>query len=347
MKATWYIRYLLSIVPACIVINGNLLGGYWALGGALFIAVLLLIIDLLLKEDRSPIPQTLQLVPDLILGAHVFFQSACVFSLLYGVQSGILEGRVMWWAIASTGVNSGFEGIISAHEMIHRKQLFWQKFGIWNLLTVNYAHFFVEHIRNHHRHVGTPRDPATARYGETVYGFFLRTVPQQFISAIHLEATRLRRNNRSPFGLRNFVVRVTLSEAAICITLYFAWSKWVMMAFVIQSLIAIFLLEYVNYIEHYGLVREEGKKVNPTHSWQSDLPVSRFALIELSRHPDHHLTASKPFYKLESYEESPVMPLGYFGSFYTALIPPLWFRIVNPVLKQYLAQQSILRETPE
>jgi alkane 1-monooxygenase len=346
MKAAWYIRYLLSILPACIVIYGNLRGGIWALGGAIFIAALLLVIDLLLKEDRSPIPQTVQLVPDLILGAHVLFQTASVVSLLHGIHSGVLEGRIMWWAMISTGVNSGFEGIISAHEMIHRKAVLWQKLGIWNLLTVNYAHFYVEHIRNHHRNVGTPEDPATARFGETVYGFFLRTVPQQYFSALNLEATRLRRNSRSPFGLRNFVMRATLGEFIVCLSLYFLFGKWVLMAFLGQSLIAVFLLEYVNYVEHYGLVRERGKKVNATHSWQSDLPISRFALIELSRHPDHHITASKPFYKLESYEESPVMPLGYFGSFYTALIPPLWFRVVNPVLKKYLEKQSISRETP-
>jgi alkane 1-monooxygenase len=339
MSTTLYTRYLLSIVPAIITIYGNLHGGFWALAGALFVAVLLFIIDMLMKEDRSPIPTGSSLFPNTILGAHVIFQTATVASLLYGIHSGILEGRVMWWAIASTGINSGFEGIISAHEMIHRKQVLWQKLGIWNLLTVNYAHFYVEHIRNHHRNVGTRLDPATARYGENVYGFFLRTVPQQFFSALNIEATRLKRNNRAPYGIRNFVVRATISEMAIWVAMYFLLGKWVLIAFLVQSIIAFFLLEYVNYIEHYGLVREEGKKVNATHSWQSDLPISRFALIELSRHPDHHLMASKPYHTLESHEESPVLPLGYFGSFYTALIPPLWFRIVNPMLKEYLEKK--------
>lgn len=341
VKAAWYVRYLLSILPGCVVILGNLQGGWLALGGAAIIAGMLLVIDLLLKEDHSPIPQTFRLVPDAILAAHVLLQTACVFTLLYGVTSRTLQGREMWWAIASTGVNSGFAGIISAHEMIHRKEILWQKAGIWNLITVNYAHFFIEHIRNHHRNVGTTLDPATAKYGESVYGFFIRTVPQQFISALSIEATRLRRNNRAPYGLRNFVVRAMLAEIVIAITIYFLFGKWVLIAFFVQSVIAFFLLEYVNYIEHYGLVREEGKRVNATHSWQSDLPISRFALIELSRHPDHHITASKPFYKLDSYEESPVMPLGYFGSFYTALIPPLWFRMVHPVLKEYLARQTV------
>jgi alkane 1-monooxygenase len=221
----------------------------------------------------------------------------------------------------------------------------WQKLGIWNLITVNYAHFFVEHIRNHHRNVGTSRDPATARFGENVYGFFFRTVPQQYFSAVKIEAQRLKRNNYSGYGIRNFVVRASLAEVIICAALFYFFGRNVLIAYLVQSVIAVFLLEYVNYIEHYGLVRVEGKKVNATHSWQSDLPISRFALIELSRHPDHHLTASKPYHTLESHEESPVLPLGYFGSFYTALIPPLWFRVVNPVLKAYLNKQNLVSQT--
>src|SRR5215212_7953300 len=111
MKFTWHTRYLLSIVPAIITIFGNLHGGIWALAGALFVAVLLFVFDMLIKEDRSPIPVSSSLFPDAILGAHVIFQTATVASMIYGIQSGILEGRIMWWAIVSTGINSGFEGI--------------------------------------------------------------------------------------------------------------------------------------------------------------------------------------------------------------------------------------------
>ena len=108
----------------------------------------------------------------------------------------------------------------------------------------------------------------------------------------------------------------------------------VLLAFLLQSLIAIFLLEYVNYIEHYGLTRSENEKYSAAHAWQSDIPISRFTLIELSRHSDHHLRASKPFNTLVSHEDSPVLPSGYFGVFYLVLVPSRWFKLVHPILQK-------------
>lgn len=104
------------------------------------------------------------------------------------------------------------------------------------------------------------------------------------------------------------------------------------MVFLLQSLVANFLLEYTNYIEHYGLSRPENTRVNVELSWQSDKVLSRFVLIDLSRHSDHHFFASKPYHTLRSHEESPVLPAGYASSIYLALIPPLWFKIVDPLI---------------
>jgi alkane 1-monooxygenase len=113
-------------------------------------------------------------------------------------------------------------------------------------------------------------------------------------------------------------------------------------AYLVQSVVAVILLEYVNYIEHYGLKREKGKKVDVQHSWQSDTVSSRFMLFELSRHSDHHLKASKPYYTLESHQEAYILPSGYFGMFYIALIPPLWFRMVNPIITKRTAHGNHL-----
>lgn len=335
MPAKNSLRYLLSLSPGALVIFGNLKGGYWSLSAAAYTMVLLIGIERFLKEDKSPVEIDNAAVPNFILALHVLFHTAAIASLFYGIYSGILEGKFIWLAAASTGVCSGIEGINSAHEMIHRKQKSWQLGGIWNLLLVNYGHFFIEHVKGHHRYVGTPRDPATARYGESFYHFFVRTVPQQYFSALNIEASRLEKENRFGFTTSNFVIRITLIEILICFAIYFFLGKIILFAYLLQSVIAFFLLEYVNYIEHYGLIREEGKKVRATHSWQSDMPISRFALIELSRHSDHHLIASKPYHTLVSHHDSPVLPSGYFGSFYFALIPPLWFRMVHPALKAF------------
>ncbi|MEO6167858.1 MAG: alkane 1-monooxygenase [Chitinophagales bacterium] len=329
------LRYFLSLTPGALVIAGNLAGGWWSVMNTIYTMILLIGIEKLTKENRKVHDIDDGTVPNIVLSLHVLIHTVSIFSLLYGIYSGTLIGKFIWIASISTGISGGIEGINSAHELIHRKQWYARWGGIWNLLLVNYSHFYIEHIRGHHRYIGTPRDPATARYGESFYHFFARTVPAQFRSALRLEAGRLQKTSQLGFGWRNRVIQLFLLQVIICLAIYFWLGSVELLAYLHQSFIAFFLLEYVNYIEHYGLLRREGEKVNATHSWQCDLPISRFALIELSRHSDHHLTASKPYYQLISYEESPVLPAGYFGSFYWAMIPPIWFKKINPVLDEY------------
>jgi alkane 1-monooxygenase len=221
--------------------------------------------------------------------------------------------------------------------MIHRKQAAWRMLGIWNLVLVNYGHFFIEHVKGHHKWVGTAKDPATALYGESIYAFFLRTIPGQFISAFSIEAARLEKENKNKFSSQNFVVRITAMQLLLCGFIFAFFGLKVLIAYLLQSFIAILLLEYVNYIEHYGLVRDQNEKYAAQHAWQSDIIVSRFSLFELSRHSDHHLKASKPYQTLSSHESSPVLPSGYFGVFYVVLIPPLWFKLVHPILDKMKA----------
>ena len=330
------LRYLLSLTPGTLVIAGNLLGGWWSLANTIYTMVLLFGIERILKENKKVNDIDDGAVPNAILSAHVILHTMTIVSLIYGIYTSILVGKFIWYASVSTGISSGIEGINSAHELIHRKQWYARIAGIWNLLLVNYSHFYIEHVKGHHRYIGTPRDPATARFNESFYRYFVRTVPAQYKSAFSIEAERLKKNKNSKgYLMNNTVVQLTFIQIGICatITFFFGWIS--LIAYLNQSLIAFFLLEYVNYIEHYGLVRKEGLKVNATHSWQSDMPISRFALIELSRHSDHHITASKPYYKLVNYEESPMLPSGYFGSFYTALFPSS-HRIIKRCYKHFL-----------
>lgn len=333
------IRYLLSLTPGALVITGNLMGGWWAISNTIYTMILLIGIERFFKENKKVNDIDDGTVPNIILSLHILFHTLSIATLIYGIHAGILTGKFIWIASVSTGISSGIEGINSAHELIHRKQWFARLGGIWNLLLVNYSHFYIEHIRGHHRYIGTPRDPATAHYGESFYHFFIRTVPAQFKSALNLEAERLKNANKSGFTFNNLVIQYVLIQVGICATVYFLFGGIALLAYLHQSLIAFFLLEYVNYIEHYGLIRNGGEKVNATHSWQCDLPISRFALIELSRHSDHHITASKPYYNLINYDDSPVLPSGYFGSFYLALIPSLWFKAVNPVLEEFQSKR--------
>ncbi|MGB3849718.1 MAG: alkane 1-monooxygenase [Tunicatimonas sp.] len=329
----FYVRYLFAFLPYAIVYFGNLTGGYWAAGNIAFTLGFLVIVDWIVPEDKQKLADTDGTLPNAVLCSSALLHTLGVASLLYGVHSDILSGKFVWLAAVSTGFAGGQLGITTAHELIHREKNRWmQNLGIWNLLLVNYSHFYTEHRLVHHAKVGTAEDHATARYGESFYAFLVRSVPSQWLSALQTDARRQRSRGRAAYGLGNFTVRATLVQLLLMAVVFFTLGGLALAAFAAQSISAFFLLEYVNYIEHYGLERHSSERVGKQHAWQSDTLTSRFTLFELSRHADHHMRASKPYYTLDSHEESPTMPAGYFGMFYVALIPPLFFRIVHPRL---------------
>ena len=234
----------------------------------------------------------------------------------------------MWivvFAAVSTGINSGASGLIVAHELGHRRK---KSFSWWisqlNLISVLYLHFTTEHNRTHHKHVATTADPATARYGESVWWFVARTVPGQFLDAWRLHAARGHSPITSP------VARGAACEVLLVVSIAAFLGPIPALAFLIQAASAVFLLEYINYLRHYGLQRDVGSRQTAAHSWQSENRWSRWTLLELTRHPAHHLEAGKPFWKLQPYENAPELPSGYYGCFWVALIPPLWRRLIHP-----------------
>lgn len=330
MKNNRNMMYPISLIPGSLVIAGNLSGGLYILVFPILFLTLYPILDKILKPDYSNEENTNSFFPDFILFLNVLAHTTSIIALFYGIQSGIIVGWSILFASVGTGLQSGISGINVAHELIHRKSSFWKLLGIWNLLIVNYAHFYVEHVKGHHKWVGTKRDPATARKNETVYFFIFRTIPQQFISAIQIETRRLEGQKKSLFGIYNHIIQLTIFQILIAVSVYLFLGFTVLAAYLIQSLIAILLLEMVNYIEHYGLSRDEAERVDFRHSWQSDSILSRGTLVDLTRHSDHHANASIPYHQLKSHKESPELPGGYFSLFYPALIPPVWFGMMNP-----------------
>ncbi len=320
-------KYLGSLITGILAIYGNLHGGHFVWMNTAAMLVLFVALDWLLPTVVETERKENSVLPTLILLLHVVSHTIAIAILIIGASNHFLSGYVLVGAIISTGLNAGISGIISAHELIHRKQSWMQALGVWNLLLVHYSHFFIEHIKNHHKQVGTMRDPATARKNESLYAFFVRTIPAQFISAFTI-------GNAQKKWHQNIVLRLLVAQLSLDIAIVYFFGNTALIAFVAQSLIAILLLEYVNYIEHYGLVRVEGSKYTAQHAWQSDAITSRITLLELSRHSDHHLKASKPYHELVSHPGSPTLPGGYFGMFYCCLIPALWFRMVNPLLSE-------------
>lgn len=214
------------------------------------------------------------------------------------------------------GINSGYSGLVVAHELIHRASFGMQQLGRLMLVSVLYEHFYTEHIRGHHARVATGEDPATARFGEWPGAFFLRTVPAQFRSAWRLEAKRLGDADMpwwDPRLLRSRVVHGLALAWGIAGAILVTLGPGAFAIFVLQALLAIRLLEAVNYFEHWGLTRAT-RRVRTIDSWDTDSWFTLYTLVGLSRHADHHAYASRPYQQLRYFDESPKLPYGYFGT---------------------------------
>jgi alkane 1-monooxygenase len=250
----------------------------------------------------------------------------------------IVSADAGWFSYVLLAVSIGALGglaINAAHELGHKSDRTQQWVARVSLAQTFYGHFFVEHNRGHHRHVATPEDPASSRYGESFYAFFPRTVVNSARSAWALEADRLRRNGKPVFhwsnkNLQSWALSVVLFGAVI------AYGGPRMIPFlVIQAVFGFGLLEVVNYVEHYGLLRQKlpngrYEKVQPRHSWNSNFAVSNLYLFNLQRHSDHHANPTRPYQILRNIDESPNLPAGYSIMIMSALVPPLWFRLMNP-----------------
>lgn len=240
------------------------------------------------------------------------------------------------------GILTGGIGIVYAHELIHQSARLERALGEVLMISVGYGHFVTEHLAVHHVHVGTPKDPATARFGEGFYRYFLRVIPQSFLSAWDVEAQRAARKYGSKWSLKNPFWRY-LGGALLCVLLAYALGGgWGVCLFAIQAGFAVWQLEQINYIEHYGLERREispGKfePVRPHHSWNADHIMSNYLLINLQRHADHHAKPARRYPLLQTYgeAESPQLPFGYPLLTWVVYVPPLWHRMMDPKVRAW------------
>jgi alkane 1-monooxygenase len=255
--------------------------------------------------------------------------------MLANVTSGTFTTFEIVGATLSMGVVSGAVGITFAHELVHRSQRFERALGEMLLASVCYTHFAIEHVHGHHRHVGTPRDPATARFGESFYRFLPRTLVGSLTSAWHLEAERLARRRRRSWSATNRMLRYGATQVMLFSAIWWTFGSVGVALFAGQAVLAFSILEVINYVEHYGLVRREiapgeYERIASQHSWDSSYRLSNWMLINLARHSDHHCVTAKRYQSLELLPQAPQLPGGYGVMFLLALVPPLWFRVMDP-----------------
>ena len=333
--------FLISFVTVPAIVLGGLYGGWYLAFPFLIGWGLLPLLDRLTGLNIRNLDPALS---DNALVWHravtliwVPVQMALIFWSLWWLGNG---STLSGWEIAvfalSVGISTGATGITFAHEMIHQKARWERLLGEFLLISTSYGQFATEHVYGHHITVGTPKDPATARKGESFTRFFIRCVTGTFTSAWKLEAQRLARRGRPIWHASNPFWRYILGWLAFMIAAYWL-AGWVGVGFfLLQSLMAVYELEGVNYVEHYGLTREylgDGKfeRVKPHHSWNASQQVSNWFLINLQRHSDHHYRPNRRYPLLQHYgdDEAPQLPLGYAGMIIMAAIPPLWFSVMD------------------
>lgn len=313
------------------------MAGWGALGILVFIAAAEALVPAL---ARSPAPQGPRPALLWLLRLHVPLQLALIAAGL-SAAAHAQPGELVGIAVA-VGFVTGAQGITFAHELGHARHRADRALA-WVLMTsVAYPHFMVEHYRGHHVRAATYDDPATARQGESLWRFLPRTLAGSLLSGWRLEAARLRRHGlgwwRSPLAAS------TLAMGAFAAGLALAQEWRLLAVWLLQAAVAVWLLETVNYIEHYGLVRATGPDARPepfgaAHAWNADHTLSNALLANLQRHSDHHMHAWKPFPEL-AVLDAPRLPTGYAGCILLAAVPPLWFACMHPRLAALAPAES-------
>lgn len=344
--------FLVFMLPVMLVL-GVERGGLWTAAPLLFTFGLIPLLDAALEQDRENHPDGVaRWWFDLPILLWVPAQLLTTLYVVWRLSDGSsdLSALELAASVASLGVINGAGGINVAHELMHRKHWLWRAGAEMLMTSVSYTHFCIEHVLGHHRTVATPDDPATSRRGETLYRFYLRTVVGGLRSAWVLERERCARKQIRWSSPRDRRTRYMLILATVYIAIGLAFGPLALLLFVVQGVIAFSLLEAINYIEHYGLLRRQlasGKyeRVLPQHSWNSAHRVSNWYLFNLARHSDHHYLASREYDRLRHHAEAPQLPTGYAGMVVLALFPPLWFQVMDRRVDAWQAQRVQMEST--
>jgi alkane 1-monooxygenase len=336
--------YLFAVVPGALALASIWLGGAWLLMTPLFVFVLVPVVELFLKGTEANADAAADAARrksglfDAVLYTVVPLHFAILGSLLWVTSTGDLAVWELVASAATAGISCGAYGLNVGHELGHRKGGFHRAVSKALNLSTIYGHFYIEHNRGHHARVATPEDPASAREGQWLPAFWLRSVTGGWRSAWRIEAERLERKGQRVVSWDNEMVRLQVAQVLVLVAVFGLAGPAAGAAFVIAGVAGILLLETVNYVEHYGLQRERlpngrYERVRPAHSWNSNRPFGRALLFDLTRHADHHAYPARPYAVLRHFDDAPQLPTGYPGMILLALVPPLYIWVMDRHMK--------------
>lgn len=339
-RHAWLMGLLIPSLPLLgwALVSATGLSLFWWTG-PIFYFLIIPPLELLIGEDRNNPPDSAveRLESDRYYRYCTFLYLPLQYASLIGsawlVARGGLSLLDVLGIALTTGLSSGV-GINAAHELGHKKPALERWLAKIALAPTAYGHFFVEHNRGHHVRVATPEDPASSRLGESFWMFLPRTVIGSARSAWNLEKERLGRSGLGRWTLRNDVLNAWLMSLVLFGGLILWLGPVIIPFLLIQAVYGFMLLEVVNYLEHYGLVRQklaDGRyeRCQPQHSWNSNHVVTNLLLYHLQRHSDHHTNPTRRYQALRHFEQSPQLPSGYASMVALAYIPPLWRRVMD------------------
>jgi len=283
-----------------------------------------------------------------IFDVMLYLNLPIVFGLLWLVFTKVQTQEYATYECIGLGLSTGIllatNAINVAHELGHRTPYFERFMSKCLYIPCLYMHFYIEHNFGHHMNVATPNDGATAKYNQTVFSFWITSVTKQYLDAWKCQMKLLKIQNQPFFSMKNDMLWYHLIQPAYLFGVFYFFSFNVMLFAIAIGVVSFLFLESINYIEHYGLVRFKTpsgryERVQPQHSWNSNFNIGRIVLYELTRHSDHHFKSSKKYQLLNSYEQSPTLPFGYPASILLSFIPPLWFKIMNPLVPKEMKRK--------
>ena len=316
MRFAWLLGLIFPILP--FISGGRVeatgVGALWFYGPVLIFGVFPLL-DLLIGMDASNPPDSVikWLEQDR-------YYRWCTYLFLPLQYAGLVFACWMWAhgglstfesvGLALTVAMVAGVAINTAHELGHKRATSERWLSKVALAQTGYGHFFVEHNRGHHVRVATPEDPASARMGESFYGFLPRTVIGSLRSALEIEREHLSRDGHRFWSPRNDILSAWSMTLVLFGGLALAFGAVVLPYLLFQAAIGFSMLEVVNYLEHYGLLRqtrEDGRyeRTRPEHSWNSNNVASNVLLYHLQRHSDHHANPLRRYQSLRHFDEAP------------------------------------------
>lgn len=229
-------------------------------------------------------------------------------------------------------------GFLFSHELFHKRDTLGKVVGTFDMLKSLYMHFYSEHLYGHHKFVATPNDPATSKYNQSLYSFIPQTIYGTFRNCWNREEKWLAKKKKTVWSVNNTMLQWISIEIAFTLAVWAIWGTVCLIFFLFQAFFSVCLLETINYIRHYGLLRKKLKNgeyepVTTKHSWNAPQTIQNFILLKLQRHSDHHANSFKPYQILQSCVDSPNLPCGYAVCVLASMFPYVWFNIINPLVE--------------